>query len=62
MKTLARFRSELLSSHVMWLSVAWFLLGIVAYVNSGFWAYMTLPLFAVVGAWWRTWARKGRNG
>ena len=53
-----RFRDELLWPHVLWLSVAWILLGIVAWVNNGFWAYMTLPLFAVADAWFRSRRRR----
>lgn len=52
------FLEELRSPRVLWASVAWFGLGVVAYMLNGFWAYMTLPLFAVAGAWRRTRRRR----
>ena len=53
-------KEELFSPWVLGLSAAWFGLGLVKYLQEGFWAYMTLPLFAVAGAWWR--ARRRRRG
>ncbi len=45
------FREALLAPRVLLLSAAWLLLGLVPYMDDGNWAYLTLPLFAVAGAW-----------
>ena len=54
------FKEELLSPGLLLFSIAWFLLGFVSYMLDGFWAYLTLPLFAVAAAWLR--ARKRQRG
>ena len=45
------FKEALLAPKVLLFSAAWLLLGLVRYLDDGYWAYLTLPLFAVAGAW-----------
>ena len=59
--TLGRdFREVLLAPGQLLLSAAWLLLGLVRYADDGYWAFLTLPLFAVAGAWLQ--ARKRQRG
>ena len=46
------------------ISVAWIVLGIVAFLSRGFWLYLTVPLFGVLGATVRVlWKRRqGKEG
>ena len=44
-------KEALLAPRVLLLSAAWLLLGWVRYLDDGYWAYLTLPLFVVAGAW-----------
>ena len=56
MKLGEEFKEELLAPWLLLLSTAWLLFGFAKYMRDGYWAYLTLPLFTVVGAWLR--ARK----
>lgn len=46
------------------ISVAWIALGIIAVLSRGFWLYLTVPLFGVLGAMVRVlWKRRtGKKG